>query len=105
MNIMTRRIATLSAAFVVGASLLSPAFAAQNSRYHARTAPYAQSEGYASEGYAQGSLPSNGWGNAYNQAPSSYGFDPVQAQRNWNPNRCITDEGYGRWSYCDGGDN
>lgn len=100
MNIMTRRIAAVSAAFVVGASLLSPAFAAQNGRNHVRTAPYAQSDAYAQE-----RMPSNGWGNAYNQAPSSYGFDPVQSQRNWNPNRCITDEGYGRWSYCDGGDN
>ena len=99
MNTLMHRAAALSAAFVVGASLLSPAFA-QNSRYHARTAPYAQSEAYAQE-----RMPSNGWGNAYNQAPSSYGFDPVQSQRNWNPNRCITDEGYGRWSYCDGGNN
>jgi hypothetical protein len=99
MNTMTHRIAALSAALVVGASLFTPAFAASTSRHHAPV-PYAQSQGYAQE-----RMPSNGWGESYNQAPSGYGVGSVQLQRQLNPNRCITDEGYGRWSYCDGGSN
>ncbi|MDQ2082629.1 hypothetical protein RA307_20775 [Xanthobacteraceae bacterium Astr-EGSB] len=103
-NLLTKRIATLAAAAIVGASMLSPAMAAMQDRGHVRAAPYAQQQGYAQEqGYGQQRAPFGSYGNAYNQAPSD-----VRTDQSWNfgqGNRCVTDEGYGRWSYCDGGGN
>lgn len=96
MNTLTNRVVALSAAALFGIGLLSPAMAAQQNRSHVRAAPTAQSEGYAQE-----QAPWSGYGRAYNQAPSGYGYDSFAAQRGSMPNRCVTDDGYGRYSDCD----
>jgi hypothetical protein len=94
MNLMSKPVVALATTVLIGASVLSPALAASNTRsQHMRTTTVQQQ------------MPADAY-NAYNQsgngtwsndrvipAPFLYG----------QGNRCITDEGYGRWSYCDAG--
>jgi hypothetical protein len=98
MNFISKPVIALATAAVIGASMMSPVMAASNTRLHQmRTAPMAQQQ-MPADAYNQ-----YGSGNAYNQfgngTPSEYLLNP--ANNFGQGNRCVTDEGYGRWSYCD----
>jgi hypothetical protein len=90
-------VVALATTALVGASLLSPVLAASNTRtQHMRTTqPMVQAQ-MAADPY-----------NAYNQAGNgSWSNERFNAVTNFGQGtRCVTDEGYGRWSYCDGGSN
>jgi hypothetical protein len=95
MNLILKPVVALAATVVIGASMLSPVLAASshNRAQQMRSAPTYQQEmpADAYNQYGNGS-----WSNdRLNQQGPNFG----------QGNRCITDEGYGRWSYCDGGSN
>jgi len=93
-NFPTLRLATL--AIVLGAGLVSPAMAAKQDRV--RAMPTAQSQTHVrSHAYEPAAFAT--FGAAYNQAPSEAG--QFQGPNFGQGNRCVTDEGNGRWSYCD----
>jgi hypothetical protein len=90
---MSKPIVALATTVLIGASILNPALAATNTRSkQMRTTTVEQQ------------MPADAY-NAYNQyGNGSLSNDRVIQSPFFNQgNRCITDEGYGRWSYCDGG--
>lgn len=91
-KLMSKSIIALTAAVLVGAGSLSPAFAATKTRAQVQAAPQAQQ--MPADAYNR--YDSRSWSNARASANPDFGGPG---------GRCITDEGYGRWSYCDGGSN
>jgi hypothetical protein len=92
MNLMSKPVAALAATVLIGASLLSPALAASNTRAQHMRATTTQQQ-----------MPADAY-NAYNQSGNgSWSNDRLSQPGPFfgQGNRCITDEGYGRWSYCD----
>jgi hypothetical protein len=97
MNFLSKPVVALAATFVIGAGMLSPALAASNTRsQHMRAAPTYQQQTY------QQQMPADAY-NAFNQSGNgSWSNDRLNLAPNSGPGgRCVTDEGYGRWSYCD----
>lgn len=82
-HVMTKRIVILSTAAIIGAGAFSSAFAAERTK--AQAPLYAQEQSY---------------GQSYNQAAPRERLAPVKPA-SANPDKCVTDEGYGRFSSCD----
>lgn len=95
MNLMSKPVVALATTVLIGASVLSPVLAASNTRsQHMRTTTTVQQQMPADAYNAYNQSGNGSWSNdRVNQAPFFYG----------QGGRCITDEGYGRWSYCDAG--
>jgi hypothetical protein len=84
-HVMTKRIVILSTAAIIGAGAFSSAFAAERTRTRTQAPLYAQEQSY---------------GQSYNQAAPRERLAPVKPA-SADPNKCVTDEGYGRFSSCD----
>jgi hypothetical protein len=84
-DVMTKRIVILSTAAIIGAGTLTSAFAAERNKPQTRAQLYAQEQTY---------------GQAYNQASPRERLSSVRPA-NASPDKCVTDEGYGRFTSCD----
>jgi hypothetical protein len=90
---MSKPIVALATTVLIGVSMLNPALAASNTRSkQMRTTTVEQQ------------MPAAVY-NAYNQSGNGLWSNDRLNQGAFfgQGNRCITDEGYGRWSYCDSG--
>jgi hypothetical protein len=94
MNLMSKPVVALATAVLIGASMFNPALAASNTR----------AKQMRSTTNVEQPMPADAY-NAYNQSGNgSLSSDRFNLEPNFGQgNRCITDEGYGRWSYCDSG--
>ena len=88
---MSKSVLALTVAMLVGAGALSPVLAATKMRSQAQPAPQSR-QIVADASTQQGSR-------TWSDARASANVFDLQGSR------CITDEGYGRFSYCDTGSN